>query len=114
MMPMIPRCAAALLLAVCAAPRPVPPPPAPIPEARTVTTCVVSAGTLTKVQVRIDGATGDTTYQGQPFASAFPLTPQYAAGAEWYEQNVPIHSLLGRTRRPGDMRRPGHGRVRNR
>ena len=87
---MIPRCAAGLLLAACAIPRPATPPLAPGPEARTITTCVVADGRLAKVQVQIDGVTGDTTYQGQPFASAFPLTPEYAAGAEWYERHVPI------------------------
>jgi hypothetical protein len=81
----------ALLLAACAPHRPTAPPPPPrAPEARTVTTCVMSAGRLQKVEVQISQATGDTTFQGRPFASAFPLTGDYAAGAAWYERNVPL------------------------
>lgn len=81
---------AALFLAGCAAPRPADPPPVPRePEVRTVSTCVVTGGRLAKVEVQIS-TTGDTTYQGRPFRAAFPLTPEYAAGAAWYEQNIPI------------------------
>jgi hypothetical protein len=80
----------ALLLAGCAAPSPAPPPPAPTPAARMVETCVVSGGRLAKVQVEIDGATGDTTFQGRSFHAVFPLTPEYASGADWYETNEPI------------------------
>lgn len=80
----------ALLLAACAVARPADPPGlAREPEVRTVTTCVISAGQLQKVQVEVS-ATGDTTFQGRPFAAAFALTSEYAAGAEWYERNVPL------------------------
>lgn len=82
---------AALLLAGCAGRRTADPsPPAPEPAVRTVSTCVVADGRLQEVRVEVDGATGDTTYQGRPFHAAFPLTPEYASGAAWYEQNIPI------------------------
>lgn len=80
----------ALLLAGCAGQRPAdPPPPVRDPEVRSVETCVLSTGRVTKVRVEIS-ATGDTTFQGQPFRTAFPLTPEYATGADWYERNEPI------------------------
>jgi hypothetical protein len=82
---------AALLLAGCAGQRVADPPPVSRePEVRTVSTCVVSDGRLQDVRVEIDAATGDTTYQGRPFHVAFPLTPEYAVGAAWYESNEPI------------------------
>ena len=81
----------ALLIAGCTRHRPADPPPAMrVPEVRTVSTCVVSDGRLMEIQVQIDGATGDTTFQGRPFHAAFPLTPEYAAGADWYETHEPL------------------------
>ncbi|HEX2210390.1 MAG TPA: hypothetical protein VHG93_22115 [Longimicrobium sp.] len=77
-----------LLIAGCTIPprTDVPPPPAP----RTVSTCVVSAGRLAAVQVDVEVATGDTTFQGRPFRDAFPVTAQYAQDAEWQVHNEPL------------------------
>jgi hypothetical protein len=101
-----------LLLAGCTVPRPADP-PASVPEAavRTVSTCVIADGRLTKVDVQIVAA-GDTTYRGQPFASAFPLTPDYAAGAEWYERHVPIpNEVRPRENARGDYVKYGRAQV---
>ncbi|WP_420128663.1 hypothetical protein [Longimicrobium sp.] len=112
MMRMIPRCAAGLLLAACAVPRPVVPPPAPEPPVRTVETCAVSAGQLRKVQVEVSATTGDTTFQGRPFASAFPLTAEYATGAAWYERNEPLpETVRPRENERGDYVKYGRPRV---
>jgi hypothetical protein len=81
----------ALLVAACAAPRPAHSPPlARELDVRTVSTCVASAGALTEVRVEVSAATGDTTFHGQPFHTAFPLTPDYATGASWFERHEPI------------------------
>ena len=83
-------CLAALLLAGCAAP-PSAGGPGGVPgEARTARTCVIAGGRLREVQVEVHAATGDTTYRGRPFRSAFPLTADYAQEAAWYVENEPM------------------------
>jgi hypothetical protein len=103
----------ALLLAACAGQRPADPPPVVRErEVRTVSTCVVSDGRLQEVRVQVDDATGDTTYQGRPFHAAFPLTPEYAAGATWYETNEPIpEEVRPRENARGDYIKYGRARV---
>jgi hypothetical protein len=103
----------ALLLAACARQRPADPPPVVRErEVRTVSTCVVSDGRLQEVRVQVDDATGDTTYQGRPFHAAFPLTPEYAAGATWYETNEPIpEEVRPRENARGDYIKYGRARV---
>lgn len=80
----------------------VPPPPTPpavIPPAPPtpvednivdVRVCVVQDGNLTEVTARYNTTRGDTTYNGQPFSTAFPATTGYAANAGWYINNEAI------------------------
>lgn len=95
----LPRFASAfttgLLLAACAAPpRPAAPPPLPAASVRIVPSCVVLAEGLVAITVEVDAATGDTTFQGQPLSTAFPLTSRYAAEADWYVRNEPIPEVV--------------------
>ncbi|HEU4452136.1 MAG TPA: hypothetical protein VFR81_03715, partial [Longimicrobium sp.] len=54
---------------------PPPPPPAPEPAPEVdVRVCVVQDGNLTEVTARYNQTSGDTTYNGQPFSTAFPAT----------------------------------------
>jgi hypothetical protein len=69
---------------------PPPPPPAPPVNDVDVRVCVVQGGTLTEVTARYNQQTGDTTYNGQPFATAFPAGQGYAAGAPWFINNETI------------------------
>jgi hypothetical protein len=76
-------------------PPPPPPPPAQQPQPQAPTTraiqvCVVQGGALTTVTAQYNTATGDTTVNGQRFATAYPATTGYAAGATWYINNQPI------------------------
>jgi hypothetical protein len=80
---------------------PPPPPPLPMPEApvvqptppppvidmQTVQVCVVQDGNLRNVDVMYNPTRGDTTVNGQPFATAFPTGAQYAANATWFINN---------------------------
>jgi hypothetical protein len=52
--------------------------------------CVVQGGALQQVTAQYNTTRGDTTYQGRPFAQAFPATTGYAAGSTWYINNEPI------------------------
>jgi len=55
-----------------------------------VRVCVVQDGNLTEVTARYNQTRGDTTYNGQPFSTAFPATTGYAANAGWYINNEAI------------------------
>lgn len=35
-------------------------------------------------------ATGDSTYRGQRFGDAFPVTPSFAQNADWYVNDEPV------------------------
>ena len=81
------------------APVVVPPPPPPAPEVVTppppppvqdVNVCVVQNGQLTTVMGQYNPASGDTTVNGTPFATAYPTNDAYAANATWYINNEPI------------------------
>ena len=81
------------------APEPLPPPPPPVapqPQPQPVDqmvdvrVCVVQDGNLTEVTARYNQTRGDTTYNGQPFSTAFPATTGYAANAGWYINNEAI------------------------
>ena len=70
---------------------PLPPPPAPAPVSEVdVRVCVVQGGSLAEVTARYNQQTGDTTYNGQPFAAAFPAGEGYAASAPWFIASEPI------------------------
>jgi len=51
---------------------------------------VVQNGTLMMVTAQYNTATSDTTVNGQRFATAYPATTGYAAGATWFINNEPI------------------------
>lgn len=97
---------AALLLAGCAAPPPPPaaaPAPAPVeappPPAvalQPVHVCVLEGGRLQEVELRFDPERGDTvTLEGLPFARAYPVGLDYAAGRAWLREGAPVR-LAGR------------------
>lgn len=77
--------------------------------------CVVQGDRLSLVRARYDPRTGDTTYQGQPFSTAFPTTAGFAASATWFIDNetVRLHGRryakysLPRLLAPGDVRAVG-------
>ena len=84
---------------------PEPPPPAPARPAEAparpavmpvdwdepIRICVVRNGELTRIPVRYDPATGDTSsMDGLPFSSVAPITGEYAAVAGWYVNDEPI------------------------
>jgi hypothetical protein len=71
------------------APPPPPPPPAPSPM-RDVQVCVVEGGQLRNVTAQYNTATGDTMAGGQPFATRYPATSGYAAGAVWFIGNQAV------------------------
>ena len=73
-------------------PPPVAPPvaPPPVVTTRTIQVCVVQNGALTNVSAVYNTANGDTTVNGQRFATAYPATTGYAAGATWFINNEPI------------------------
>ncbi|MEW5931321.1 MAG: hypothetical protein AB1941_27970 [Gemmatimonadota bacterium] len=73
----------------------VPPPPPAEPAMQAIRVCVVEGTALREVEAMYDPATGDTVVAGQPFATAYPATAGYAAGATWYINNEPI-TLNGR------------------
>ena len=52
--------------------------------------CVIRDGELAVVEVEYHPRTRDTTYQGVPFAQAFPLTAEYAGAAEWFTREETI------------------------
>lgn len=86
--------------------------PLPPVAARTVESCVVSGGRLMSVRLEVQPATGDTTFQGQPFRVAFPLTAEYAQEAEWYRTNEPIpESVWPQDSARGDYVKYGPPRV---
>jgi hypothetical protein len=72
-----------------------PPPPPPAVTTRNITVCVVQGGALTNVQAVYNTANGDTTVNGQPFATTYPATSGYAAGMTWFINNEPI-TVMGR------------------
>jgi hypothetical protein len=75
------------------APMPEPPvvqPMPPMTEEPPIQVCVVQDGNLTNVSVQYNPTTGDTTVNGQPFATAHPTGAQYAANAPWYIENQPL------------------------
>lgn len=72
-----------------------PAPPPPPPATRQLSVCVVLDGELREVSALYNSLAQDTTYNGQPFSVAFPLSG-YGAGAEWYLNNEPIR-VNGRT-----------------
>lgn len=95
---------ACLALAACAAGRK-PPAPAPSPVSTTVPppaflivdhpsrirrACVVQNGKVAEVELVYNFMTGDSLYQGVPFAQAFPSGREYAEAAQWYVDNMPI------------------------
>jgi hypothetical protein len=97
---------AAIACAGCGAPR-VPPPAAPAaPEAQKAPAglvaidpprvCVVRNGALDVVEVQYNPRTSDSTYQGVPFAEAFPITVGYALRTDWYRDSDSI-TVAGRT-----------------
>ena len=71
-------------------PEVVPPPPPPVVEAQTIQVCVVQDGNLTTVSAQYNPTAGDTTVNGQPFATAHPTGAQYAANATWFINNEPV------------------------
>lgn len=84
-------------------PRPAPPayPEAPEAPAGLVVidpprVCVVRNGELAVVEVQYDPRTSDSTYQGVPFAEAFPITVGYALRTDWYRGSDSI-TVAGRT-----------------
>ena len=84
-------------VAVIPAPLPMPvevTPPPPLtpaaPEMQQIQVCVVQDGGLSNVTAMYNPAAGDTTVNGQPFATAFPTGPQYAANATWFINNEPV------------------------
>jgi hypothetical protein len=58
--------------------------------------CVVRNGQLESVEIAVDPARGDTTYQGRPFAQAFPTDSTYALNAPWYRSYAPVPFAEGR------------------
>lgn len=78
------------------APAPQPAPlPAPIPSISIDTYhaqyCVLRNGRLESVELQIFSATsGDSTYQGNPIARAFPIDSTYALNASWYTGHEPL------------------------
>jgi hypothetical protein len=74
-------------------PTPMPEPVAPTPEPvrmQEIQVCVLQDGNLTNVTGMYNPAAGDTTVNGQPFATAFPTGAQYAANATWFINNEPV------------------------
>lgn len=64
---------------------PAPPAATPVDWRQPIHVCVVRDGELVRIPARYDPATDDTTtLEGLPFASAAPLTGEYAAVAGWY------------------------------
>lgn len=72
-----------------------PPPPPPPVTTRDLRICVVESGALREVTATYNTATGDTTVNGRPFASAYPATSGYAAGTTWFINNEPV-TVMGR------------------
>jgi hypothetical protein len=66
-----------------------PPPPPAGPTMTDIQVCVVQDGNLMNVNAQYSSA-GDTTVNGQPFASAHPMGAQYAGNATWYINNEPV------------------------
>ena len=72
------------------------PEPQPQPQPQPVQTqdiqiCVLQAdGNLTTVTGTYNPTAGDTTVNGQPFATAYPTGAQYAANATWFINNEPV------------------------
>ena len=74
-----------------APPEVLPPPPPPVaPTTQDIQVCVLQDGNLTNVTATYNTTAGDTTVNGQPFATAFPTGGQYAANASWYINNEPV------------------------
>ena len=67
-----------------------PTPPPPVVEMQTIQVCVVQDGNVANVSAMYNPTAGDTTVNGQPFATAFPTGAQYAANATWYINNEPV------------------------
>jgi hypothetical protein len=67
-----------------------PTPPPPVIDMQTIQICVVQDGNLMNVTGMYNPAAGDTTVNGQPFATAHPMGAQYAANAPWYINNEPL------------------------
>jgi len=66
-------------------------PPAPVaPATQEIQVCVVQDGNLTNVTATFNPATNDTTVNGQPFGTAYPMGAQYAANATWFINNEPV------------------------
>ncbi len=72
--------------------RPVVPPTDGVapPGDRTVRVCLLRNGELTRVEARVDAATGDTTVDGRPFADAAQTGGGYAAGEPWFVRDEPV------------------------
>ncbi len=73
------------------APVEVAPQPAPAaPSMQQIQVCVVQDGGVASVMAMYNPAAGDTTVNGQPFATAYPAGAQYAANATWFINNEPV------------------------
>jgi hypothetical protein len=76
------------------APLPMPmevaPPPPVAPSMQQIQVCVVQDGNVTSVSAMYNPVAGDTTVNGQPFATAFPAGAQYAGNATWFINNEPV------------------------
>ena len=70
------------------APAPIAPPAAP--QMQQIQVCVIQDGNLASVAAMYNPAAGDTTVNGQPFATAYPTGAQYGANATWYINNEPV------------------------
>ena len=61
-----------------------------IPEEGCIHVCVIRDTVMALVGVIYDPATGDSTYRGQRFGDAFPVTSSFAQNADWYVNNEPV------------------------
>lgn len=85
------------------------------PEEGCLHICVIRGDEMALVDMDYDPATGDSTYHGQPFSEAFPVTASFARNAEWHVNNEPITYRgrryvkygLPRVLAPGDVVRDG-------
>ncbi len=65
------------------------PPAAPIMQE--IQVCVLQQdGSLANVPAMYNPTAGDTTVNGQPFATAYPMNAMYAANATWFINNEPV------------------------
>ncbi|HEX8670697.1 MAG TPA: hypothetical protein VF710_02360, partial [Longimicrobium sp.] len=70
-------------------PAPIVVPPTP-PADQPIQVCVVQDGNLSQMEAMYNPTRGDTTVNGQPFATAHPMGTQYAANATWFINNEPV------------------------